>query len=93
MKILQSRLFAKNVRKFHKQEKKALDDEIRRIIRNPGIGQEKRGELKGVLVHKFKIHTTQYLLSYGLNDSGTLELIMIEPHENYYRDLKNYIRG
>ncbi|MCK5785271.1 MAG: type II toxin-antitoxin system RelE/ParE family toxin [Candidatus Sabulitectum sp.] len=93
MKILQSRLFAKSVRKFHKQGKKTLDDEIRRIIGNPEIGQEKRGELKGVFVHKFKINTTQYLLSYRLHDSRTLELIMIGSHENYYRNLENYIRG
>jgi len=93
MRILQSRLFARSVRKLHKQEKKALDREIREIIRNPEIGQEKRGELKGVFVHKFKIHTTLYLLSYKLNNPQTLELIMIGPHENYYRDLENYIRG
>ena len=93
MKILQSRLFARSVRKFHKQEKEALDNEIRKVIRNPEIGQEKRGELKGVFVHKFKMHTTQYLLSYKLYDSNTLELIIIGPHENYYRDLENYIRS
>ena len=93
MKILQSRLFARSIRKIHRQEKKTLDNEIRKIIRNPEIGQEKRGELKGVFVHKFKIHTTQYLLSYKLNDPKTLELVMIGPHENYYRDLGNYIRG
>lgn len=93
MKILQSRLFARSIRKFHRQEKNTLDNEIRKIIRNPEIGQEKRGELKGVLVHKFKIHTTLYLFSYRLNDPKTLELIMIGPHENYYRDLENYIRG
>ena len=93
MKILQSRLFTRSIRKFHRQEKKTLDNEIRKIIRNPEIGQEKRGELKGVFVHKFKIHTILYLLSYRLNDSKTLELIMIGPHENYYRNLENYIRG
>ncbi|MCK5035249.1 MAG: type II toxin-antitoxin system RelE/ParE family toxin [Candidatus Sabulitectum sp.] len=93
MKILQSRLFARSVRKFHRHEKKALDDEIRKIIGNPESGQGKRGELKGVFVHKFKIYTTLYLLSYKLNDPKTLELIMIGPHENFYRDLENYIRG
>ena len=51
MKILQSRLFTRSIRKFHRQEKKTLDNEIRKIIRNPEIGQEKRGELKGVFVH------------------------------------------
>ena len=33
----------------------------------------------------------QYLLSYRIREE-TLELIMIGPHENYYRDLKSYIK-
>ena len=28
------------------------------------IGQEKKGEVGGVYVHEFKLHATQYLLSY-----------------------------
>jgi mRNA interferase RelE/StbE len=32
------------------------------------------------------------LLSYRFIDDD-LELIMIGPHENYYRDLKNYLRA
>ncbi|MBW2664380.1 MAG: type II toxin-antitoxin system RelE/ParE family toxin [Deltaproteobacteria bacterium] len=32
----------------------------------------------------------QYLLSYRFVGAD-LELIMIGPHENYYRDLKNYL--
>ena len=92
MKILQSRLFTRSIRKFHRQEKKTLDNEIRKIIRNPEIGQEKRGELKGVFVHKFKLKNIEYLLSYRFIRDD-LELIMIGPHENYYRDLKNYLKA
>lgn len=92
MKILQSRSFARNIRKFRKQEKDILDQQVRAILDNPEIGKEKRGELRGVYVYKFKIHTTQYLLSYRFKDAETLELIMIGPHENYYRDLEKYIR-
>ena len=92
MKILQSRSFAKNIRKFRKQEKDILDQQVHVILDNPEIGKEKRGELRGVYVYKFKIHTTQYLLSYRFKDAETLELIMIGPHENYYRDLEKYIR-
>ncbi len=91
MRIIQSRTFEKRVRRFRKQEKKVLDQQVRKIVENPAIGQEKRGELRGVFVHKFKLHATQYLLSYRVTDADTLELIMIGPHENYYRDLTTYL--
>ncbi len=92
MRIIQSRTFEKRVRHFRKQEKETLDQQVRKIANDPSIGHEKRGELRGVFVHKFKIHATQYLLSYRMADSVTLELIMIGPHENYYRDLTNYLK-
>jgi len=92
MRIIQSRTFEKRVRRFRKQEKTLLDQQVHKIAKDPGIGREKRGELRGIFVHKFKIHATQYLLSYRMADSDTLELIMIGPHENYYRDLTNYLK-
>ena len=92
MKILQSRSFERKVKKFTKTQKKKLDNEIRKILDNPSIGSEKKGDLWGVYVHKFKIHTLQNLLAYRFNKK-TLELIMIGPHENYYRDLKSYIES
>jgi len=91
MKILQSRLFERKVKKFSKQEKKRLDDQILKIIADPSIGSEKRGDLRGVYVHKFKLQTVRYLLAYRFVGEN-LELIMIGPHENYYRDLKSYLK-
>ena len=91
MKILQSGLFKKKVRRFSKQEKKTLDSQIRKIVNDPARGQEKKGDLRGVFVLKFKIHATQYLLSYRFVEDD-LELIMIGPHENYYRDLSSYLK-
>lgn len=92
MFIVQSTSFEKRVRKFGKQEKRILDSQIRKILGDPAIGQEKKGDLKGVFVHKFKIHSTQYLLAYRVV-GGNLELIMIGPHENYYRDLSDYLKS
>ena len=89
MKILQSRSFERKVKKLTKAQKKKLDGEIRKIVDNPSIGSEKKGDLRGVFVHKFKIYTLQYLLAYRFTQEN-LELIMIGPHENYYRDLKSY---
>ena len=92
MKILQSRSFGRKVKKFTKAQKKKLDGEIRKIVDNPSIGSEKKGDLRGVFVHKFKLHTFQYLLAYRFTREN-LELIMIGPHENYYRDLKSYLKN
>jgi mRNA-degrading endonuclease RelE of RelBE toxin-antitoxin system len=91
MRILQSRSFERKVKKFSKQEKKRLDNQIRKIIDDPSIGSEKKGDLRGVYVHKFKLQTVQHLLSYRFVGEN-LELIMIGPHENYYRDLKSYLK-
>ncbi len=92
MKILQSRSFERKVKKFSKQEKKILDEQILIITKSPSVGEEKKGDLRGVYVYKFKIKTIQYLLSYRFVGDD-LELIMIGPHENYYRDLKNYLKA
>jgi hypothetical protein len=45
-----------------------------------------------IYIHKCKIKTTQDLLAYRIVEEN-LELIMIGPHQNYYRDLKKYIKS
>lgn len=92
MRIIQSRSFEKRIKKFSKTQKLILDEQIKLIIDNPAIGTEKKGDLKEVFIHKFKIKTIQYLLAYRFNEE-TLELIMIGPHQNYYRDLKKYLKS
>ena len=63
-----------------------------KIAENPSVGTEKKGDLRGVFVHKFNIKSIQYLLAYRFVGDD-LELIMIGPHENYYRDLKHYLKS
>lgn len=92
MKIYQSRLFEKKVKKMTKAEKEALDREVKNIAENPNVGDEKKGDLKGVFVHKFKLKSNLYLLAYRRADKD-LELVMIGSHENYYRDLKSYLKS
>lgn len=91
MKIFQSRSFEKTVKKLPATAKTVLDDQIRKIAENPDCGEEKKGDLRGVFVHKFKINAAQYLLAYR-KTAEILELIMLGPHENYYRDLKGYLK-
>lgn len=92
MKIIQSRLFEQQVKKFNRAQKMILDEQIRLILDNPDIGEEKKADLSTVYVHKFKIKTVQYLFAYRFNEEQ-LELIMIGPHQNYYRDLKKYLKN
>ena len=92
MKIYQSRSFEKKIKRMPKREKEILDQEIRNIADHPSIGDEKKGDLRGIFVRKVKIKTAEYLLAYRMVGAD-LELIMIGPHENYYRDLKNYLKS
>ena len=92
MKVIQSPSFARRVKKFHIDQKKSLDYQIKKILENPKIGEGKKGDLQGVFVYKFKLKTQHYLLAYRLK-KHTLELIMIGPHDNYYRDLKQYLQN
>jgi len=74
---------------LYKKQIKILDEEIRKIVKNQEIGQEKRGALKGVRVHKFHIEKQIFLMAYEC-EADVLNLIMVGSHENYYRNLTKY---
>lgn len=90
-KIHASPLFGRKAKKLKKNEKKRLDEEIRKITENPEIGEEKKGDLQGVKVHKYKVGNQQILLAYEASEKEIL-LLTFGSHENYYRDLKNYLK-
>ena len=89
MKIQQSGIFSRRVKKLHPAEKQSLDDAIKTIIDNPAIGQVKIGDLAGVQVYKCKHKAQQYLLAYRfVEEELILTLLALGTHENFYRDLK-----
>jgi mRNA-degrading endonuclease RelE of RelBE toxin-antitoxin system len=90
-KIHASPLFGLKAKNLRKNEKKRLDEEIKRISENPEMGQEKMGDLQGVKVHKYKVGNQQILLAYESSEREIL-LLTFGSHENYYRDLKNYLK-
>jgi mRNA-degrading endonuclease RelE of RelBE toxin-antitoxin system len=90
-KIHASPLFGRKTKKLKRNEKKRLDEEILRISENPEVGQEKKGDLQGVKVHKYKAGNQQILLAYKSSEKEIL-LLTFGSHENYYRDLKNYLK-
>ena len=88
--VLQSSLFSRQKKKLHKNQIKVLDIEIKKIIENPTIGNQKKGDLKGVYVHKIKAGSQLFLLAYEWN-SKTRYLIAIDTHEAFYKELKRYL--
>ena len=91
MQIFQSKSFEKKVKKLTKNDKLAIDKIIGLIIENPNIGTEKKGDLSRIFVYKYKIKAQQYLSAYRFSDFE-LELIKIDVHQNFYRDLKHQVK-
>lgn len=89
MKIKQTSIFKRRVKKMHSTEKKALDKVVKEIISDPSIGEMKIGDLSGIQVYKYKLNTRQYLVAYQyVNEELLLTFIEHGTHENFYRDLK-----
>ncbi len=91
-KVFQSPLFVRQKNRLHPKEITALDQIVQTLLENPQIGEEKRGDLAGVYVHKFKVKAKLFLLAYEFDDFEIL-LIALGPHENFYRDLKRYMKA
>ena len=87
MQVLQTRTFARNKNRLHKNQIKELDAAIREILKNPESGEPKKGDLQGVYVYKCKITNHLFLIAYQFDDVN-LTLLMVAPHENFYRNLK-----
>ena len=88
MRVLVTPTFERAVKKLHKQQKAALDEAVRTIVGQPETGETKVGDLAGVQVYKFRMGNLLCLLAYRVLDENTLKLLMVGPHENFYRDLK-----
>ena len=85
--VMQMPAFKRSYKKLHTNEKKTVDDAINEIIKNPNIGEEKKGDLSGVFVYKFKIHNQEVLLAYEWIPAERT-LLALGVHENFYRDFK-----
>ena len=79
--------FKRVYKKLHKEHKKIVNEAILAIVKNPSIGEEKKGDLAGVFVYKFKINNQEFLLAYEWDPLSRL-LVALGVHENFYRDLK-----
>ncbi len=87
MRILVTPTFVRVVKKLHARQKTDLDEAVRVIANDPGIGETKVGDFAGVQVYKFRMANQMCLVAYRVLDADTVKLLMVGPHENFYRDL------
>lgn len=89
IEVFESALFAKQLKKLPMSTLKLVEDEIERVIDDPEIGEQKKGDLSYLRVHKFKLKGQLVLLGYSWKDAELqLYLLSVGPHENFYDDLK-----
>jgi hypothetical protein len=69
-----------------------IDKAVKAIAADPSIGEERKGDLAGILVHKFKISKQQVSLAYQLHPDKisplSVLLLNLGTHENFYAELK-----
>ena len=77
------------MKKLKPNQKKDLDLAVKDLMADPNIGEQKKGDLAFLRVHKFKMSKQLTLLGYSFDDGAlVLELMALGSHENFYRDIK-----
>ena len=88
MRLLVTPTFERAVKKLHPRQKADLDEAVKIIASNAQVGEAKVGDLAGIQVYKFRLGDQLCLLAYRRLDEASLKLLMLGPHENFYRNLK-----
>ncbi len=83
--------FRKFVKKQTRPFQLVIEDEVEKVAINPEAGKQKKGDLTGFRVHKFSYNRQKFLIAYRLPKTEFV-FFMIGPHENFYRELKRYLR-
>jgi mRNA-degrading endonuclease RelE of RelBE toxin-antitoxin system len=88
MNVLVTLTFEKQTKKLHKNQKRLVDLVIHEIATNPLIGESKKADLLGIYVYKFQMGNRQWLLAYRMLTDDSIKMLLVGPHENFYKNLK-----
>lgn len=74
--------------------KKIFKETFNDISENPYIGQAKKGDLNGFFGYDVYYNKTNYEISYRIyeNENEIVVIILIGTRENFYNELKKYIK-
>ncbi len=92
MDVVYKSPFRKFIKKQSKAFQLAIEDATDDIKDNPNAGEEKKGDLSGFRVYKFNFNKREYLIAYRIK-GNIIICYEIDTHENFYRNLKRYLRG
>ena len=88
-------LFKASFRKYVKKQSRsfqlAIEDEVECIVSAPDKGENKSGDLIGFKVYKFIFNKQQFLIAYMIQGNKII-FYGIGTHENFYRELKKYLK-
>jgi len=90
VQVQQGALFRRAYKRLFPNQKADVDDAIAEIVKDPTLGEAKKGDLAGVFVYKFKCSGQLALLAYEYDSANRL-LLLLGTHENFYRDLKRQL--
>ncbi len=76
--------------------KNKFKDAVREIRKDPSIGEAKTGDLAGIYGYDVYYHKTNYEIAYRLSENENGEvvvIIMAGTRENFWREIKKYIKS
>ena len=91
MTIFQMPRFEKYVKKLPRHLQQVILDAVEDVLADTEIGELKKGDLEGFKIHKFMMGRKLTLMAYKI-ESDSLVLYQVGPHENFYRNLKKYLK-
>ena len=90
--VLVTPTFTKALKKLHAKDKLIVDKAVKIIASTPSVGEEKKGDLTGVFVYKFKIDKQEILWAYQQHPDKfspeSVQLLSLGAQENFYTELK-----
>jgi len=84
------------IKKLKDKKLKALyQDAVNNICEDYTVGQEKTGDLSGIYGYDIYYNKTNYELAYTIERVGEelVVVVMAGTRENFYDQLKRYIKG
>lgn len=82
MNIVQTPYFRRSYKKLHANKIRPVNDAIRKVISNPLVGDEKKGDLVGSHVYKYRWLDKEFYLAYEYNKEA-LFLLALGVHEKF----------
>ena len=82
---------AKNFLKKTKDKNllKEFQNAIDKILKDPLVGESKKGDLAGIYCYDVFYNKTNYEIAYWVKND--IVFVMIGPRENFYKTLKKYL--